>query len=419
MKRAYYETPKASKTMRLFWKIAGGDEYLLNKATYSDQLKYTTLGGIVLATGAMAALAGGYAFYTIFSPKSANVLDKTKTLIESASYTPVDIPTLITSIIFGLIWGLIIFNIDRFIVTSTGKGDGTEKITWDEIKSAIPRIIMGLIISITISKPIEIRMFQTEIDLEVSKEQEKEKKSLIIQANNNFDKKVESLKPKIDYIEKSIENKRSQAEDLRNEIKNEITGKNHNGAAYGPRAEELERQAVIMEDEIKSLENKSDYKTAKKDFRKYEVEKEKDIIAAEIKGASLDGLLIRIKKAHDLDFWISLFITLLFMAIELTPIFFKLMLIKSTYDFMDENVKELIKADSGILVEYDYYPDKEGSAKDLVIHIEKEKQMIEQRELLELQKRLTKYAIEKYEDSMKLKIDENPSKFITSQHNEA
>ena len=34
----------------------------------------------------------------------------------------------------------------------------------------------------------------------------------------------------------------------------------------------------------------------------------------------------------------------LFMAIELTPIFFKMMLIKSPYDFMNDNVKALIKA---------------------------------------------------------------------------
>jgi hypothetical protein len=149
-------------------------------------------------------------------------------------------------------------------------------------------------------------------------------------------------------------------------------------------------------------------------------DRDKEISQTKDNANSLNGLALRIQLSHKVaGFWISLFITLLFMAIELTPIFFKLMLIKSTYDFMDENVKELIKVESGILIEYDYYPDKDGSAKDLIIHIEKEKQMIEQKELLELQSRLTKYAIEKYEDSMKLKIDENPSKYITSQNNEA
>ena len=152
MTRDYYQLPKAGKIMQFLWKCAGGDKYLLERATYSDQIKYMCLGGIVFATGAMAGLAGGYAFYTIFSPKG------------SAVENVIDFQTTILSVIFGLIWGLMIFNIDRFIVTSTGKGDGTEKITWDELKSAIPRIIMGAIIAITISKPIEIRMFQTEIN---------------------------------------------------------------------------------------------------------------------------------------------------------------------------------------------------------------------------------------------------------------
>ena len=90
-----YVTPKASTVMRFFWKAAGGDKFLLQKATYSDQVKYMCLGGLVVATGAMAGIAGGYAFYTIFSPKSADVLDKTKTVIQGATYIPTDIPTVI------------------------------------------------------------------------------------------------------------------------------------------------------------------------------------------------------------------------------------------------------------------------------------------------------------------------------------
>ena len=78
------------------------------------------------------------------------------------------------SLVFGLIWGLIIFNIDRFIVASTGKGDGSEAITLSEIKTAIPRILMGIIIAITISKPVELRMFQQEIEVELNSRRIKE-----------------------------------------------------------------------------------------------------------------------------------------------------------------------------------------------------------------------------------------------------
>src|SRR5438552_1590023 len=100
MKRDYYESPKSGKIMRLFWKAAGGDRYILEKATYADQMKYMCLGGIVVATGAMAGLAGGYAFYTIFAPKDGKFGD----LLIST-------PHILLAILFGTFWGLIIFNI--------------------------------------------------------------------------------------------------------------------------------------------------------------------------------------------------------------------------------------------------------------------------------------------------------------------
>lgn len=148
MERDFYKSPKSTRLMRFFWKSAGGDRYLLEKSTYSDQVKYMSLGGIIVATGIMAALAGGYAFYTIFEPRGSAINH------ENVSWV-----TTVLSIIFGGFWGLMIFNLDRFIVSSTGVGDGTEAITWNELKGAIPRLLLGSIIALTISKPVEIRMF--------------------------------------------------------------------------------------------------------------------------------------------------------------------------------------------------------------------------------------------------------------------
>lgn len=413
--RDYYVTPKSNRIMRFLWKAAGGDRYLLERATYSDQIKYMCLGGIVFSTGAMAALAGGYAFYTIFSPKTADVLDKTKTFVQNATYIPLDIPTVILSILFGAIWGLIIFNIDRFIVTSTGKGDGTEAITWDEFKGAIPRIIMGAIIALTISKPVEIRMFKTEIDLAVQKQQDKEKEAGISQANINYEKKVAETKIKLGKIQSEIDNKENQIALLRNEISNEITGKNNNGANYGKRAEQLDTLSHIIQRQVDALKATSEYKTALADIEKFQEEKKKDIADAEQKAATLDGLLIRIQKAHEIaGFWISLFITLLFMAIELTPVFFKLMLTKTPYDYLAENRDELIKAESGIEVRYDYYKDKVGQERHLIINHEAEKMIYEKIKVTEIQKELTDYAVEKYKEREKNKINENLDNYISN-----
>ena len=414
MIRDYYQLPESTSVMRFLWKCAGGDRFLLERATYSDQIKYMCLGGIVFATGAMAGLAGGYAFYTIFSPKTANVLNETYTILDNPEKVPTDIPTVIFSIIFGIIWGLIIFNIDKFIVTSTGKGDGTEKITIDEIKGAIPRIIMGMIIAITISKPIEIRMFQSEINIAVKEEQEKVKETRIDQIEKNYQKTISELKHSLGKIQVEIDNNENAISKYENTLREEISG---DRPGYGDRAKNLERLKTIAESNSLYIKFSEDLKNA-------EDEKQKKIKDVDKELASLDGLLIRIRKAHEKAGWtITIFITLLFMAIELTPIFFKLMLTKSTYDYLAENRDELLKADYGIEVKYDYYKakkdpndkeGKEGAERHLTINHEAERIIFEKKMVTNIQKELTKYAVTKYKEREKKKIDDNLDDYIKS-----
>jgi hypothetical protein len=408
MTRDYYQLPKSSPIMRFLWKCAGGDRYLLERATYSDQIKYMCLGGIVFATGAMAGLAGGYAFYTIFSPKVANVLDKAKTVADNPNFIPADISTVLMSIVFGIIWGLIIFNIDRFIVTSTGKGDGTEKITKDEFISAIPRIIMGIIIAITISKPIEIRMFQTEINVELYKLQKKEELKM-----KDATSKISS--PEIERINKELK----KIDDLDNElIKNEGIARKDLRDCLMKLGGDCPKNTILYNEAKKARE---DYETQTKpkivefENKKTELQggKEKIEKVSQSVASGLDGLSKRIQLAHEVaGFWISLFITLLFMAIELTPIFFKLMLTKSTYDYLAENRDELLKADYGIEVQYDKYKDKEGVERHLTINHEAERIIFEKKMVTNIQKELTKYALTKYNEREKKKIDDNLDDYI-------
>jgi hypothetical protein len=416
MKRDYYTTPKAGRVMRFLWKCAGGDHYILERATYSDQIKYMCLGGIVFATGAMAGLAGGYAFYTIFSPKSAAVLNKTKTIVESTSYIPIDTLTVILSIIFGIIWGLMIFNIDRFIVTSTGKGDGTEKITWDEFKSAIPRIIMGTIIAMTISKPIEIRMFQTEINNKLYEKQLELQKEFEKKTTANFQERLNVVENELGVVGK-------QRQDLINRIKiaeqaytDNLMGK-ANGivAGDGPLSKALKSQISALNGELERFDKQNQNKIKDADKKRKDILAEKEkVLATNIQIAQgLDGLLERIKLSHEVAGWqITLFITLLFLSIELTPIFFKLMLNKTAYDYLAENRDDLIRAENGIEVRYDYYKDKEGVERHLIINHEAEKIIFEKIKITEIQKELTEYAIAKYKAKEKEKIDADLDAYI-------
>ncbi|RZK23717.1 MAG: DUF4407 domain-containing protein, partial [Flavobacterium sp.] len=201
--------------------------------------------------------------------------------------------------------------------------------------------------------------------------------------------------------------------DLRREVANEITGKNANGAAYGPRAQQLERQAEIIELQINNIKATDEYLRSTADIQKFNDEKKVSIAEAEKKAATLDGLLIRIQKAHEIaGFWVSLFITLLFMCIELTPIFFKLMLNKTPYDYLSENRDDLIRAENGIEVRYDYYKDKDGLERHLIINHEAERIIFEKMQVTAIQKELTAYAIAKYKEREKEKIDANLDEYI-------
>lgn len=406
MTREYYKLPESTVVMRFLWKCAGGDRYLLERATYSDQIKYMCLGGIVFATGALAGIAGGYAFYTIFEPRG------------SAIDNPIDLQTICIALFFGIVWGLMIFNIDRFIVTSTGKGDGTEAITMGELKSALPRILMGMIIAMTISKPVEIRMFKTEIDIKLREKQLEQQVEYQKKVDKTYTEREKAITAEFGDIAKDRNALNERIRVAEQAYTDNLMGKGEKvPAGNGPLSKALKSQLDDLSNQLKTFDNQNGKDLAelnkRKDFLRIEKDKARSDNTKIANG--LDGLLERIKIAHEVaGFWISLFITLLFMAIELTPIFFKLMLTKTTYDYLAENRDELIKAEYGIEVKYDYYKDKQGVEKHLVINHEAEKLIFEKIKVTEIQKELTEYAVKKYKEREMSKIDNNLDAYINS-----
>tara|TARA_X000000950_G_scaffold275298_1_gene361495 strand:- start:131 stop:1384 length:1254 start_codon:yes stop_codon:yes gene_type:complete len=416
MKREYYTTPKPNRITKILWKAAGADEYILKRSTYSDHVKYATLGGIVCATGFMAALAGGYAFYIIFKEKAAAITENTSQVVEQST----DVKTALLSILFGIIWGLIIFNIDRFIVASTGKGDGTDAITWGEFRGAIPRIIMGIIIAITISKPVELRMFETEIDVELHSRQKDKYKETIKKVERDFRPEVERIEEEIQALRLEIIKQRDNVEQKTIIFQNEVDGNVATGsgkAGYGKSAKEKERQRDLAKAELDVLKAKNEPKIENLLAEKKVAENNIKIQKAKAENVAngLNGLLERLHIAHEIaGFWITLFITLLFMAIELTPIFFKMMLIKSPYDFMNDNLKALLKAEQGIEVKYDFFKDNEGVQRDLVINHQSEKMIREKVKLLQTQSDLNEIVLEEWKNKEAVNIKKDPSKYMDS-----
>jgi len=128
---------KPSNNNFLWW-CAGAHQQLLRQFP-SEHSKYTGLGGVILATFVLAAISSGYAIYSIFG---------------NIGWT----------LLFAVVWGLIIFNFDRFLVSTMRKyGVSKRKQVW----MALPRVGLALLIGITIARPLELKIFEKEIDTKV------------------------------------------------------------------------------------------------------------------------------------------------------------------------------------------------------------------------------------------------------------
>lgn len=175
----------------------------------------------------------------------------------------------------------------------------------------------------------------------------------------------------------------------------------------------MKAQMDAVQKEIEQVQSAPEYQKLIDKKKELEAERtEKLKISYKVAGG-LDGLLERIKIAHDISGNISIFITLLFLAIELTPVFFKLMLTKSPYDFLKDNLEDEIRARNGIEIKYDFYKDKTGLERHLVINHNAENIIYEKDKLSSIQKELTDYAIEKYKEREKKNIDENLDDYIS------
>lgn len=128
------------------WICAGVNRTVLRQCP-TDYAKYAGIGGTILFTALMACLSGSYALYSVFYNSYA-------------------------AIGFGIFWGLLIFNLDRFIV-NTMYSDGKSTISWKEFMSGAPRIIMAIFLGIVISTPLELKIFEDAIDIRIEQDKDK------------------------------------------------------------------------------------------------------------------------------------------------------------------------------------------------------------------------------------------------------
>lgn len=296
---------------------SGSDTNILETCSVGEQNKYAGIGATVFFTAVMAFIASSYALYTVFD-------------------------NLYTSIFFGLIWGLLIFNLDRYIV-STIKKTGN---VIDELIQASPRILLAIIIAIVISKPLELKIFEKEIN-QVLLEQKNE----LTLTNKNqiaeqFTPNIEALNNDIKSLQQQIETKEAEVNALYNTYIAEAEGTAGTkllgkGPVYKEKREKhdallAELQALKLENKAKITANETQIAILKGDY-------ETQVVNSQPIINNFDGLMARVNALGELSWLPSFFIFLLFLVIETSPIFAKLLSPKGIYDFKLEDQETAIK----------------------------------------------------------------------------
>jgi hypothetical protein len=297
------------KITNFFWQCSGAELSLLQKCP-TESSKYLGIGATIFFTGLFAAMSGAYALYTIFD-------------------------SIFIAIIFGLIWGLMIFNLDRYIVSSMRKEGRFMK----EFALAIPRILLAILISIVIAKPLELKVFAKEIQPELIVMEQEAYARQEQQLRIRFTPLLDSLKSEVQGLKGEILTMTQKRDELVRIAQEEADGtggsrRRNLGPIYRVKkanAEAAEKELLEFTRDntvrIKLLERSIAATDSAMTTQLNALEKSKiNGMAARMEALS------RIVGESSAVSWAHWFIVLLFIAIETAPVFVKLISRKGPYD---------------------------------------------------------------------------------------
>lgn len=301
-----------SEGSNFLWWCAGAHQKLL-KQYESEGIKYSGLGGVLLATFALATLSAGYAIYSIFG-------------------------SLLWTFLFALIWGLIIFNFDRFLVSTMRKyGVSKQRQIW----LASPRLLLALLIGLTIARPLELKIFEKEINVKMVENTHKKiqrNDSLLQLETKNQLAAAEAERQRITTRRQSIEDSLHL---LQTAYIQEADGTGGSGKRGIEKLTNLKMQAynnalANFTPELKELS--IGLKTQDSTIATARTAMESKRKGYEQTAQMNQGFLERNKALSDLSdeessvWWTSLLISLLIILIEIGPILSKLIMPVGPYD---------------------------------------------------------------------------------------
>lgn len=312
------ETPVTlSPMMRFFIFCSAANQHVLKQCPASERNKYSGVGATVFFTGVLASLSGGYAIYTVFK-------------------------SVFIAVVLGLFWGALVFNLDRFIVSTIKKSERRV----DQIKQVIPRLLLAVFLALIISKPLELKIFEQEILETLHYTGVKKLEDIDVLYEGKIDKKNLAIDQLRDRTNQKFELREKYYEDYKCECEG-TCGTGEKGIGSECLRKEKKYQKADAEYLLAKQENDDAIANINKDIE--DLVTQKDSYKEELEASFSDGLLARLSALSELPIGPSIAIVLLLICIEIAPILTKLLSPYGPYD-------HLLKT-----IEYDYEIDEIAS----------------------------------------------------------
>jgi Domain of unknown function (DUF4407) len=317
-----YRQEGSNLISKLLIRASGARSSLLKMPGCSpDRTKYAGIGLIILLVAMSAFFSFSYAAWTIIHNKPLAIL-------------------------FGLWGAFFIFTIDRTIVAESVKTKGGNK---EQLWFLLVRLLLAVAISFVITVPIEILIFQGPIDDYLNNLNQKA--ALVMESTLKAQyPSIELLKTRNINLEAEVQ----KAKEARNKAQAEMikegtgergegrTGKAGKGDFYDLKEQEFEEQDRQFNDRKTTTE--AEIANNRKEIARLEAEadlKRKD--SDKFRGNN-NTLPTRISALHDLSDLNPAYgqmawaITFLFIALDSTPVFLKVLSKRGLYDAIVERV---------------------------------------------------------------------------------
>lgn len=300
------------RTFEQFFLFCSGVDTTFLEKCPSDKNKYVGIGATVFFTGLLAFFSSGYALYTVFESYWA-------------------------AVVFGLVWGLMIFNLDRYIVLSM-KSYGK---WWRDLSVALPRVVLAVLLALVISKPLEMKIFEKEIQSELVQMEQEVFKQQEDRVKQRFQTQIEEQRAQIAALKSEIAAKTAARDTLVRVAVQEADGTGGSRQRnLGPIYRAKKAEAEKAEAELTALLASNQPLILEKEKSVQSLETNIQTEIAALQRSRFNGLaarmeaLARLTAKSEAILLASLFITLLFIAIETAPILVKLISYRSPYDYL-------------------------------------------------------------------------------------